>query len=57
MTFAIQGDGECDYEGDFGMSWSALVIYCEKFDEHATVTVLLERSARVRSAVRPIAHA
>jgi hypothetical protein len=57
VTFAIQGDGECDYEGDFGMSWSALVIYCEKFDEHATVTVLLERSARVRSAVRPIAHA
>jgi hypothetical protein len=53
VNFVIQGDGECDYEGDFGNSWPALVIYCEKLDEHATVTVLLERSARVRLQYAP----
>ena len=43
VTIAVQDD--C--EGDLSKPWPALVIQCDKLDEHATVTVLPVTSALV----------
>ncbi len=57
VTIAIEGDNE----GDLAKPWPALVIQCDEFDEHATVTVLPVTSALVaaplfRITIRPNAE-
>jgi len=61
VTIAIQGDYEGVSEGDLGKPWPALVIQCDKLDEHATVTVLPVTSALVAAplfgiTIRPSAE-